>query len=391
MKLLLCHNHYQQKGGEDQVFAAESALLESRGHQVIRHTIHNDAVAGLSLLRLAIRTVWSSSSYRAIRALIRRERPDVVHFYNTFPLLSPSVYYAARAEGRPVVQSLHNYRLMCANASFFRSGRICEDCLGKFLPLDGLMHRCYRGSRAATLAVTAMLVAHRLLRTWSKMVDIYLAGVTDFSSEKFVEGGIPAAKLVLKPNFVFPDPGPGSGKGGYALFIGRLVHEKGVEVLLDAWKRIGNRVPLKIIGDGPLAPLLSKAADGGGGITWLGSKSLPDTHEILKEAAFLVFPSIWYEALPRTIVDSFAVGTPVLASDVGAMSRLVADGRTGRHFRTGDPNDLAEKALWLAGQPKELAAMRSAAREEYRLKYTAERNYGMLMDAYQRAIREHKS
>jgi glycosyltransferase involved in cell wall biosynthesis len=385
MKLLLCHNHYQQAGGEDEVFASESALLESFGHHVVRYAVHNDRIEEMGRARVAAGTLWNRESHHHLRRLIRRERPDVVHFYNTFPLLSPSVYYAARAEGCPVVQSLHNYRLMCPNALFYREGRICEDCLGKRVPWKGVLHKCYRNDRAATAVVASMLAGHHLLGTWRRTVDIYVAGMTGFAREKFRAGGIPVDRLVLKPNFVFPDPGEGDGAGGYALFAGRLAPEKGVATLLDAWTRLPAGRSLKILGDGPLAPQVEQAAARHPGIEWLGRKPLDELYGLLRRAAFLICPSQWYEAMPRIVVDSFAVGTPILASDVGAMADMVHDGLDGLHFRTGDVGHLSERASWLFEHPAERSKMRSAARAEYVDRYTAEKNHEMLLDAYRRA------
>ena len=385
MKILMAHDRYRQRGGEDEVYDAETGLLESRGHRVIRHVVHNESIEERRGFRLAAVTVWNRSSRREIRDLIRRERPDLAHFYNTFPLLSPSIYAACRDEGVPVVQSLHNFRLMCANATFFRSGRPCEDCLGKTVPLPAVVHKCYRGGRAATAAVVAMQVTHRGLGTWSKQVDLYLAGFTEFARDKFVRGGIPPEKLVLKPNFVFPDPGPGTGKGGFALFIGRLTPEKGVQVLVDAWAKIGSRVPLKIVGDGAMSSVAEAAAKQPG-VSWLGRRPLAEVHGLLKDAAFLVFPSTWYEALPRTIVDSLAVGTPILASKIGAMSDLIVDGVNGLHFEPGNPADLADKALNLAADPPALKRLRAGARADFERQYTADRNYDMIMDAYRRVL-----
>jgi glycosyltransferase involved in cell wall biosynthesis len=386
MKLLLCHNHYQQAGGEDEVFAAESALLESFGHRVVRYTVHNERIADMGRARLATDTLWNRESHRHVRRLIRHERPDVVHFYNTFPLLSPAVYHAARNEGCPVVQSLHNYRLLCPNGLFYREGRICEDCLGKFVPWNGVLHKCHRNDRAATAVTTAMLVGHRLLGTWKRTVDIYVAGMTNFVREKFRAGGIPVDRLVLKPNFVFPDPGEGAGDGGYALFAGRLTPEKGLATLLEAWKRLPEGRSLTILGDGQMAPEVERAAACHPGIEWLGRKSLDETFALLQRAAFLICPSQWYEAMPRILVDSFAVGTPVLASDLGAMADVVHDGLEGLHFRAGDADHLAERASWLFDHPDERSKMRAAARAEYQDRFTAEKSHAILMDVYQRAM-----
>ena len=208
MKILLCHNYYQQPGGEDQSFELEATLLESRGHEVIRYTLHNEAIGQMKSWELVRRTFWNAPVYRELRELIVRERPAVMHCTNTFPLLSPSAYYAARAEGVPVVQSLRNFRLMCPGSLFLRDGRVCEDCRGKRLAWPGVLHQCYRHSPAASAVVAAMLAWHRQWGTWTRAVDLYFA-LTRFSRRKFIEGGLPADKVLVKPNFVHPDPARG--------------------------------------------------------------------------------------------------------------------------------------------------------------------------------------
>ena len=268
MKILLVHNFYQQTGGEDLVVADETRLLESRGHQVVQYTAHNDAVNDLSRLGLGRRTVWNPQTYKDIREIITRERPLLVHIHNTLPLISPSVYYAASAEGLAVVQTLHNYRLMCPAALCFRNGHPCTECVGKPIPWGAIRHACYRESRTASAAVVTMLSVHRLLGTWHKP-SVYIA-LTAFARAMFIEAGMPADKLVVKPNFVDPDPGAGTGTGDYAIFVGRLSAEKGIQTLLDAWRLIAGQVPLLIVGDGPLAPQVVAAAKEIPGITWLG-------------------------------------------------------------------------------------------------------------------------
>lgn len=249
MKVLLIHNYYQQPGGEDQVFASEAALLEAHSHCVVRYTVHNDRVAEMSPLPLVQATLWNKTVHRELRTLICKERPQVVHFHNTFPLISPAAYYAAKAEGVPVVQTLHNYRLLCPSQGgiLLRNGEVCEDCLGKFWPWPGIVHSCYRDSKAATTVHAIMLSLHRALQTWTTMVDVYIA-LTEFARQKFIQGGLPSEKIVVKPNFVYPDPSPGEGQGGYALFVGRLTPEKGIDTLLAAWERLHTKIPLKIVG-----------------------------------------------------------------------------------------------------------------------------------------------
>ncbi len=384
MPVLMVHNHYQQLGGEDQIFADEVALLESHGHRVIHYTVHNDSLENQSSVSAAKNTLWNKKIYRELQTLIRREQPTIAHFHNTFPIISPAAYYAARAERVPVVQTLHNYRLLCPNALFFRDGGVCEDCLGKRVPWPGVVHACYRGSRAASGVVAAMLTVHRALRTWNETVDIYIAALTEFARQKFIQGGLPAEKIVVKPNFI-PDPGQRDGQGGYALFVGRLSPEKGVETLLAAWRRLGGKVPLKIVGDGPLASKVSETARQLPEVHWLGRRRSEEVYDLMGSASLLVFPSVWYEGLPRTIIESFGVGTPIAASNLGAMSSVVNHGRTGLHFRPGNSEDLASKVGWAFTHPAELARMRREARAEFDARYTAEWNYQMLMKIYARA------
>lgn len=391
MRVLLVHNHYQQPGGEDQVFAAEGHLLEAQGHRVLRYTSHNDQLVKTSLPAMARDTVWNGSVYRQLRDLIRRERPQVAHFHNTFPIISPAAYYAARAEGVPIVQTLHNYRLLCPNALFFREGRVCEDCMGKAVPWPGVVHGCYQGSRIKSGAVAAMLTAHRSLGTWTKVVDVYIA-LTKFAQRKFIQGGLPEEKIMIKPNFVSPDPGIGKGGGGYALFAGRLSEEKGIATLLAAWKRIGGGMPLKIAGDGPLAPEVSKAAERLKGVEWLGMQPRDKLVEIMKGAQVLIVPSEWYEGgFPMVIAEAFAVGLPVIASDIGNTSSLIDDGHTGLHFRPGDPGSLADRVAWVWDHPEEGERMRGETRAKFEAKYTGERNHRLMMEIYQAAIERAKA
>ncbi len=388
MRLLLVHNCYQQPGGEDMVFASEAALLAAHGHAVEQLVFDNDAIApqrsALDSVRLAGATVWSRRGYATVRDAIRAFRPDLVHFHNTFPLISPAGYYAARAERVPVVQTLHNFRLLCANGLFFRDGHVCEDCLGKPVPLPGIVHACYRGSRAASGAAVTMQTAHRALRSWTRLVDRYIV-LGDFAREKFIQGGLPADRLTIKPNFV-PDAPIGDGSGQYALFVGRLSAEKGVRTLLRAWEQLAGKVPLKIAGDGPLAADVADALRRLPGTQWLGRLSPAAVTTAMQDAALLIFPSEWYEGLPRTILESFAVGTPVVAPDLGAMREIIRDGQTGLHFRAGDAADLARVVAGAFAHPAALARMRAQVRAEFERQYTAEENYAQLMAIYSHVV-----
>ena len=386
MKVLAVHNLYQQPGGEDGVFRDETTLLETYGHQVTRYTVHNDRIAEMRRPRLAKDALWNSSVYRELRDLVREERPQVAHFHNTFPLISAAGYYAMGAENVPVVQTLHNYRLMCPNGLFFRDGRPCEDCLGKTFPWPGVVHNCYRGDRAASGLAATVSFTNRLLDARSRQASVYIA-LTDFARDKLVEGGLPPDRVTVKPNFVSPDTGSGRGSGGYALFVGRLSPEKGVRTLLEAWKILGEGgMPLKILGDGPLADEVARTADENPRVEWLGYKPSHQVRDHMREAAALIFPSEWYETFGRVAVEAFASGTPVIVSDIGAISGLVEHRRTGLHFRPGEPRSLAEQVRWISAHPAERSLMRQEARSEYESKYTADRNYGLLLAIYERAI-----
>ena len=385
MKVLVCHNFYQLPGGEDNVFAAETALLESRGHQVIRYERHNSAISAMDKTDLLKRTIWNRQTVADLRQLIETERPDVMHCHNIFPLISPSAYDVARDMNVPVVQTLHNYRLVCPKATLLREGRICEDCLGKLLAWPAVVHACYRDSRSASAAVTGMLAYHWQRGTWKKAVDRYVAP-SQFLKQKLVEGGFPEDAISVKPHFVAHDPGTGAGSGNYALYVGRLSPEKGVQCLLDAWALLPDQLELKFLGDGPLADTVAAAASANARIEWLGHQPAATVHTMMKEAKFLIVPSIWYEPFGLCVIEAFANGTPVIASRIGAMPELIEHGKTGFLFDPADAAALARLAKAAFQQPDDLAQMRIAARARYEDHCCADANYHMLLDTYRRAI-----
>jgi glycosyltransferase involved in cell wall biosynthesis len=299
--------------------------------------------------------------------------------------MSPAAYYAARREDAAVVQTLHNYRLICPSAVLFRDGHVCEECVGKHVPWPGVMHGCYRGSRPATAAVAAMLTVHGAAHTYDRAVDRYIA-LTEFSRQKFIAGGLPGERIAVKPNFVAPDPGPGAGDGRYALYVGTLVPGKGVETMLRAWEIVGHGLPLKIVGDGELGARVRDAASANPAIQWLGRRKLPEVYALMGRATCLVFPSLWYENMPKTIVEAYAKGTPVVASKIGAMVDLIDHGRTGLHFTPGDPQDLAAQVRRLVAEQDEYPRRRGEARRAYEAKFTPQANYEVLSRVYHEAV-----
>jgi glycosyltransferase involved in cell wall biosynthesis len=389
MRILRVHNRYQQRGGEDAVFEAESALLAEHGQQVAQLQFTNDDIGerrtATDAVRLAITTIWSAGARTRIREKVNAFKPDVVHFDNTFPLVSPAAYDAVRHEGTAVVQTLHNYRLLCPSATFYRDGHVCEDCLHKTPPLPGVIHGCYRDSKAQTAVAAAMLTTHRLRRTWSRDVDRYIA-LTGFARDKFIEGGLPADRIVVKPNFAAidrPAPDPGSNT---LLFVGRMTEEKGIRTLLSAVQRLPGDVRLAMMGDGPLGDLVRTSGEGDSRIDALGRRESVEVAANMQRALALIFPSEWYEGFPMTIVEAFGNGLPIIASRLGSMAEIVEDGVTGLLFEPADADDLAAKIRWAADHPSEMRQMGESARRTYEATYTPQRNYAMLMDIYEQAI-----
>jgi glycosyltransferase involved in cell wall biosynthesis len=389
MVILFVHNYYQREGGEDAGVRQERDLLAAAGHRIVEYSRCSGEIAlnGISSrIKLGAGALWSRRTYSELRSLIAKERPEVAFIHNTVPLISPSAYFACAEAGVPVVQTLHNFRFLCPAGTFLREGKICEECVTSSV-FHSVRYACYQDSVSASATLALMLTSQRSLGTWNEKVSCYIAR-TEFARKKFIEGGLPAERIVVKPCFVHPDPGSREGAGDTVLFLGRLVPEKGVRTLLAAWERLDGRVPLRIAGDGPLRGEMEREVERRhiAGVKVLGR--VPGTELVaeMKRARFLVFPSEWYEGLPLTIAEAFACGVPVVASRIGSMVELVEDGRTGLHFTPGDPADLAAKVEWAWAHPQEMAGMGRAARREYETKYTPEINYAQLMEICQRVI-----
>lgn len=385
----MAHNRYQNRGGEDESFDRECSLLEQYGNTVIRYVRNNKDIEDIPKLRLALRTFWSQQDYANVRAIIRKEKIDVLHIQNHFPLISPAIYYAAGAEDVPVVQSLQNYRLFCLNAYLFRSGKVCEDCLHQPVPWLGVYRRCYRKSRIASLVLASSLVFHRLLNTYKRKVDLFIT-LTEFARQKYSENGLPKEKIVLKPNFVSPTPSEGCGSENGVVFVGRLSPEKGITTLLEAWKILGSSVPLRVIGDGPLKESVQIAARENSGIEYLGRRSIEEVNYFMGKAKALIFPSLWYEGMPLVIVESLAKGTPIISSNLGAMSTMITHKVNGLHFTAGDTNSLVRQVQWMVDNSEIWTSMRKLARREFENHYSAYANYKALIEIYNQAITDKK-
>jgi len=379
MKVLVAHNAYQQRGGEDAVVASEVAMLRAAGHEVREYRRHNDELAEMGKAHAAADTLWSRRTTSDLGGLLAAWPADVLHVHNTFPLVSPSLYWAAASARVPVVQTLHNFRLLCPQAMLLREGRVCRDCVGS-VPLPAVRHGCYRGSRAQTAVLAGMLVLHRGLGTWQRKVQRYVA-LNDFCRDEFVRGGLPAERIAVKPNFVDAPASPSQVERRGLLFVGRLSPEKGVATVLSAAALLP-RGSLHVAGSGPEAARIAAAP----GVVPLGSLAPGAVSDAMARAVAVVVPSVWPEAFGLVAVEAFSTATPVIASRIGALSAMVEDGVTGLHAEPGDAADWTAKMRWALDHPTEMGRMGAAARGRYEALYTPQRNLAQLLDIYQQAI-----
>ncbi len=396
MKLLLVHNFYGSSApsGENKVFETEREMLTGRGHEVLEYTRHSDEIRGKGLFAVikgAVAVPWNPFAGKAIEGVLRREKPDIMHVHNVFPLLSPSIFHAARDGGTATVLTLHNYRTCCAAAIPARNGRACTECIDRRSIVPALKHGCYRESRLATIPLAASIALHRRIKTWRHCVDAFIS-LTEFQKELLVRGGLPAGHIHIKPHFYDNPPEAVSFdvREDTVVFLGRIGKEKGVHLLLQAWRRWGSEAPrLEIIGDGPERAELEQAAERNGlgkKIAFRGQLSFEETQRRLAKAKLLVLPSLCFEGFPMVIREAFALGVPVMASCIGALPYIVKDGVNGVLFQPGDADDLlvVAKAIWKSGPRLEQMAV--YARLEFEGKYTAEENYRILMSIYDEAI-----
>jgi glycosyltransferase involved in cell wall biosynthesis len=396
MKILLLHNRYQIAGGEDGVVQAEKHLLETNGDQVELLEVSNDDIkSAWDKMTTAVKAVYSYAAKKSVSEKIAQFHPDVVHVHNFFPLLSPAIYDACKEKNLPVVQTLHNYRLACPKAMPFRDGNICEDCFTKPIHWPGIVHSCYRNSRIQSSVVALMNSWHKLKRTWQTKVDAYIV-FTEFQKQKMTEAGLPGDKIYIKPNFVFaPDNlDINKPKNNYILFVGRLSEEKGVSLLIDAYLNSNLSIPLKIVGDGFLLNDLKQQAAANHAsnlIEFLGFQDKSKILQLMSNAQFLVFPSIWYEGFPLTVAEAYACSLPVIAPKLGGLPEIIEDGVTGLTFEAGNVKDLAAKIEYAIEHPQILLNLSRGARLAYENKYNPTSNYQQLTAIYQTVMKKNIS
>jgi glycosyltransferase involved in cell wall biosynthesis len=383
VRVLLLHNRYQIPGGEDAVVRQETAMLRDAGLAVDLLEVDNDAITSTAgKISTAMFAAYSPSARRLVAGRIRAFRPDIVHVHNFFPRLTPSVYDACRDARVPVIQTLHNYRIVCANALLFRENRVCTDCLGRTVPFPALRHGCYRDSRIGSAALVTLIGVHRIRQTWTRRVTRFIA-LTEFARDLFTEhAGIPHGQIAIKPNAA-PDPGQGDGSGGYALFIGRLSQEKGIATLLEAAVS-GLGMPLKIAGSGPLQPIV-EAAQIPGRIEYLGQQDPEQVRGLMRQARVLLIPSLWFEGLPMVVPEAFGAGLPIIASRIGALETLIDDGGNGLLAEPGNAASWVEAVRRFSTEPGLEQRLRQKARQTYEILYRPEANVRLLLQIYEQA------
>lgn len=381
MKILIIHNSYQIKGGEDAVVDSEYELLKNGGHEVELVVFNNDSIKGLKAkVTASLQVFYSGASKRTVGEVVHRFRPDVIHVHNFFPLVTPSVYDVAIENNIPVVQTLHNFRILCPNGLFLLKGETCERCIGGSF-YHAAINKCYRESFVGSATVAAFDYYHRYRNTWNTKVSAFIA-LTGFSKSKFIEGGIDESIIRVKPNFVAPVEYKGIEREGFGLYVGRLSQEKGVRVLVEAARDL--QFPIKVVGDGPLKNEVVNAP----GIEYLGRKSQGEVAEMMQRAMFLIVPSICYENFPRTIAEAFSNRLPVIGSNHGSVKEIVDDGVNGLLFEPGSASHLREKLVAAFNDSALMLKMGQKAYQTFAENYTPSINLRQLIDIYESTMKD---
>ena len=379
MKVLFIHNRYQHRGGEDAVLDMERRLLESYGHVTETLLFDNESITGAAgKVSAALKAVYNPFAAKRLESKALTFRPDIIHVHNLFFDASPSVLYQAKRMGIPVVATLHNYRLLCANAMLIREGAICEKCIHSTFPLSGIINKCYRNSGIQSGLVSAVTGTHKILGTWKNKVDAYIT-LSGFMRNKILSGmaGLEANKVFIAPNAI-ADPGVGMvTRDDYFLFVGRISPEKGILQLAKqfAEKKTGKLI---IAGDGPLADKIKDIASATENINYVGQQPAETIIRYMKHAKALIFPSTWYEGMPMTIIEAMATGTPVLASRLGSMEEMIVERENGFLFEPGNMNDLH----LLINRIKWKEELYKGSRNTYLEKYSEEVHYNNILKIY---------
>lgn len=385
MRILIVHNSYTNRGGEDVVIDNETDLLQSNGHQVQHLFFKNLKKQSTTFkVKLLWRIFYNSVSAHKLKSKIKDFKPDIIHVHNFFYQASPSIFFVARKSKVPVVMTLHNYRLLCIGGLLMKKNAVCELCVQKKIPFSGIKHKCYGNSLLASTLVTMMNVWHRYRKTWQNKIDKYIT-LTDFTKQKLLNSALNLKnnQVVIKPNFVEDlNYTTSKEREDFYIFIGRLSKEKGIDILLKASMLYNFKV--KIFGIGELQEKVENQAKQNQNIQYLGFHSKEKIIAALKKSKALIFPSIWYEGLPMTILESFSTGTPVIASDIGNINTIVEHQINGLHFKNGSAESLAQMIQNF--EQGNFSYLYNNARESFEKKYSSKANYKNLIEIYQSVI-----
>lgn len=390
MRILIVHTFYKLRGGEDSVVANEMELLREAGNEVELLSFENE---GNTLAKLA-QLPFNYGSYRRTRSKIKAFHPDVVHLHNLHFSGSAAVVYAVKKERIPMVMTLHNYRLLCPSGTLYHNNQLFLNSLSGGFPWQAVKQGVYLNSRLITFWTSLAMVLHEKLGTWN-LVDRFIV-LGEHSRQLFASSRLmkQAGKMVVKPNFCYPDSGADAPLSDFAapdhivaaarpfyLYVGRLTEEKGIPVLLKSFADSG--LPLRIVGTGPLDELVARYSQDFANILFLGPRNKQQVYQLIDEAAALIFPSVWYETFGMVVIEAFSRGLPVIASDLGNMKNLVRDGVNGLSFKVGDDQDLSAKVrIFQHLDPDEKEGFRQRARESWEANYSPEKNSQELLQLY---------
>jgi glycosyltransferase involved in cell wall biosynthesis len=392
MRVVLVHNRYRSvaPSGETQVVEREAKALADLGHEVTWFERSSDEIEQWSRAKkaaLPARLIWSREAHRDLTATLRQHRPDVVHVHNTFPLLSSSILYACRDARVPVVASIHNKRLICANGAFFRDGKVCHDCADGSA-LQGVVHGCYRGSRAASASVVLATSVHR--RSWRSLVSAYV--FASASQRDLLSGlGLPADRVFVKYHLIPRKQARTVTRGQYVMCVGRLEEAKGVRPLMAGWDYYRSRagdpgLSLVIAGSGELDAEVAAWASTRPSVDMVGRVDDTRLAELMSGARAILLPSTCEETFGLVVVEAMAAGSPPIAAGHGALAELITPGVDGMLFRPGDPEALGLAIADVAAHPGRYETYGAAARETYEKQFDPERTMEQLLEIYRFAI-----
>lgn len=380
MIVLSVHNSYQIRGGEDKSTSSERELLKEFGIEVITFDKTNHDITGIRKFYQMFLFLFNFKVFFEIRQIIKKRNVDVVHVQNFFPLISPSVFFAAKSLGVPTLMTIRNYRLFCSNGLFYRDNNVCTKCINNRFNFYALLYACYRDSRLQSMYMAFLFWFYSVIGAWKKVDKFVL--LTEFQKKLFLENGFSPSKLVVKGNFVSDQICPADGKKKQVLFVGRISEEKGIKDLIKLWSEVGVNTDLNLViaGEGPLYDWLKEASQKLPNVKVLGQVEYDTVYKLMAESTALIFTSNWFEGMPRTIIESYACGTPVISNNLGAMSSMIIDGKTG--FKYNSLSQLRDLLQQVIDDQDQFIQMKEACIEEYKQKYEKKKNALDLITIY---------